>query len=117
MVITPKMATQLIRQIITGLHVVAKKARHRLTAWRPPRHSDLSVSAPAIRGPGQAGTRPVAYCDGVESLLHAAPTKASAIASPIPPARMYQGTRSFASSSSAMRVLAAGRSVQVALNP
>jgi hypothetical protein len=29
---------------------------------------------------------------------------------------MYQGTRSFASSSSATRVLAAGRSIQVALN-
>jgi hypothetical protein len=29
MVITPTMVTQLIRQIITGLHGVAKKARQR----------------------------------------------------------------------------------------
>ncbi len=29
MVITPEMVTQLIRQVITGLHGVAKKARQR----------------------------------------------------------------------------------------
>ena len=34
MVITPGMVTQLIRQIITGLHGVAKKGETALTAWR-----------------------------------------------------------------------------------
>ena len=68
------------------------------------------------RPPLPSGQAAGLYRDGVTSLLLAALTTASAIASSMPPAPMDQGTRRFASGSSATRVLAAGRSVQVVLN-